>query len=84
MDDSIRDFVLTIICGIVDHPDEANCDITHDDRGILVTLSLHNEDMGRVIGKEGATAGAIRDIIRVFGAKHSAKISMRINDPRRN
>lgn len=52
-----------------------------DEMGVLLTLHVAKEDMGKVIGKNGGTAKAIRTILRVSGAKENARINMKIAEP---
>ena len=74
-------FIKEIISPIVDYPDQIFCEQTLDERGVLVTLTVHPQDMGKVIGREGRTAESIRVLLRVVGAKHNAKVSLKINNP---
>ena len=52
-----------------------------DERGVLITLSIHPEDMGYVIGRQGQTARAIRTLLKIVGAKNSARVNLKINEP---
>lgn len=78
----LREYVTTLVRGIVSHPDEVTVEETHDDLGVLMTVNVAPEDMGTVIGKKGNTAGAIRDLARVAGSRQKAKVSIKIIDPR--
>ena len=49
--------------------------------GVLLTLTVAREDMGKIIGREGATAKAIRSLLHVVGMTESARISLKINEP---
>lgn len=49
--------------------------------GVLLTLDVHAEDMGKVIGRKGATAKAIRTLLRVVGMKNYARVNMKILEP---
>ena len=49
--------------------------------GVLLTLDLHGDDMGKVIGRSGNTAKAIRTLLRVVGMKHNARVNLKINEP---
>jgi predicted RNA-binding protein Jag len=49
--------------------------------GVLLTLDLNPDDMGKVIGKKGNTAKAIRTLLRVMGMKHHARVTLRISEP---
>lgn len=52
-----------------------------DERGILLSLNIAKADMGRVIGKQGESARAIRRLIRQFGMTTDQHISLKINEP---
>ena len=49
--------------------------------GVLITLHLNSEDMGQVIGRMGQTAKDIRTLLRVVGAKHKARVNLKIYEP---
>lgn len=52
-----------------------------DEMGVLITLHLNQEDMGQVIGRMGQTAKAVRTLLRVVGAKHKARVNLKIYEP---
>ena len=75
-------FLDFIIKAIVDHPGDVVITRTADNLGVLLTLTVHPDDMGRVIGKDGKLATlALRPLLRVFGMKHNARVSLKINEP---
>ncbi len=76
-----QEFVEYVIKSIVDHPDEVKTDRKIDEMGVLLTLKVNPEDMGQVIGRQGSTARAIRTLLRVIGAKHSARVNFKIEEP---
>lgn len=76
-----QEFIEYVIKSIVDHPDEVKTERKVDEMGVLITLKVHQEDMGQVIGKEGSTARAIRSLLRVIGARHNARINLKILEP---
>jgi predicted RNA-binding protein YlqC (UPF0109 family) len=76
-----QEFVEYIIKSIVDHPDSVKVDRTVDEMGVLITLNVHPEDMGQVIGRQGATAKSVRTLLRVIGAKNNARVNLKINEP---
>ena len=49
--------------------------------GVLLTLKVHPEDMGQVIGKAGSTARAIRNLVRIVGLKNHARVNLKIEEP---
>lgn len=74
-------FVELIVKEIVDNPDKVTTERTVDERGVLITLTVSAEDMGKLIGKEGRTAKAIRTLLRVLGAKNDARVNLKIAEP---
>src|SRR5271154_6941432 len=76
-----QDFLEFVIKGLVEHPAEVKIGRTVDEMGVLLTLDLNPEDMGKVIGRSGNTAKAIRTLLRVVGMKHNARVNLKINEP---
>lgn len=76
-----RDFVEYVVKQIVNHPGNVKVDRKIDEMGVLITLDVHPEDMGMIIGREGATAKALRTLLRVIGAKNNARVNLKINEP---
>lgn len=66
---------------MVDNPDDVKIKRTVDEMGVLLTLSVHKDDMGKIIGRSGATAKAIRTILRVVGMKNEARVNLKIEEP---
>lgn len=76
-----QDFLEFVIKGLVDHPDDVRVNRSVDEMGVLLTLDLNAEDMGKVIGRSGNTAKAIRTLLRVVGMKNNARVNLKINEP---
>ena len=74
-------FLEYIIKGLVDNPDKVKIDRTVDEMGVLLTLSVDSADMGKIIGKMGNTAKAIRTLLRVVGMKNNSRVNLKINEP---
>lgn len=74
-------FVEFVVKAIVDHPEEVSTERTIDEMGTLISLHVSAEDMGTIIGKEGRTAKALRILLRVLGAKHNARVNLKIIEP---
>lgn len=83
MTDAARDkeFIEYVVKMLVDHPDQVKVDRKIDEMGVLITLDVHQEDMGMVIGREGMTAKALRTLLRVIGARNNARVNLKINEP---
>ncbi len=76
-----QEFLEFVIKGLVDHPDDVKVARQVDEMGVLLTLTVNPADMGKVIGRQGNTAKAIRILLRVVGMKHNARVNLRINEP---
>lgn len=81
MADTDKDFVVYVIKAIVENPDDVKVDRKVDERGVLLELTINPNDMGKVIGKEGRTAKALRTLLRVLGAKNNARVNLKIVEP---
>jgi predicted RNA-binding protein YlqC (UPF0109 family) len=81
MADSDQDFVEYIVRNIVNHPDDVRTERTVDERGVLITLHINQEDMGYVIGRQGQTARSIRTLLKIVGAKENARVNLKIYEP---
>lgn len=73
-------FVEFIVKSLVGNPDEVKIDRTIDEKGVLLELTVDPEDLGRVIGKRGATAQSIRTLLRALGTKNDARYNLKIVD----
>lgn len=74
-------FVDYVVKAIVDNPDSVKVDRSVDEMGVLLTLSVHPDDMGNLIGRSGNTAKAIRTLLRIVGAKNNARVNLKILEP---
>lgn len=75
-----QQFVEYIIKSIVSHPDDVSINRTVDEKGVLLELTVNDEDLGRVIGKRGATAQSVRTLLRALGTKNEARYNLKIID----
>lgn len=76
-----QQFVEFVVKALVDHPEDVKTERVVDEMGVLITLHLNSQDMGQVIGRMGQTAKAIRTLLRVVGAKHKARVNLKIYEP---
>ncbi|HEY4502693.1 MAG TPA: KH domain-containing protein [Candidatus Paceibacterota bacterium] len=76
-----KQFLEYVVKELVDHPEAVNVNRTVDEMGVLLMLDVHAEDMGKIIGRQGATAKAIRTLLRVVGMKNNARVNLKINEP---
>lgn len=75
------EFLETVIKSIVEKPEKVEISRVVDEMGVLLTLTVDPVDMGKIIGKDGNTAKAIRILLRVVGMKHNARVNLKINEP---
>ena len=71
-----------IVKALVLYPEDVKINRTIDEMGVLLLLDVNPADMGKIIGREGNTAQAMRTILRAVGAKNNAKINLKISDPK--
>lgn len=76
-----KDFLEFIVKSLVDNPTAVKVDRTVDEMGVLLTLKLSPEDMGKIIGRRGSTAQAIRMLLKAVGLKNRARINFKIEEP---
>lgn len=74
-------FIESVVKQLVEKPEEVKVERTVDEMGVLIQLTVDQTDMGRVIGKEGRTAKALRTLLRVLGAKNNARVNLKIMEP---
>jgi len=80
MENDIK-FLDFVVKALVDNPDKVKINRTVDEMGVLMTLEVHPDDMGKIIGRMGNTAKAIRTLLRVVGMKHNSRVNLKINEP---
>jgi len=80
-----QQFVEYIVKSLVGYPDDVTVDRLIDEKGVLLTLTVNPEDLGRVIGKRGVTAQSLRTLLRALGTKNDARYNLKIvnNDDER-
>jgi hypothetical protein len=76
-----QEFLEYLVKSLVDHPEDVKSERKVDEMGVLITLSVHAEDMGQVIGKSGSTARAIRSLLRIVGTKNNARVNLKSEEP---
>ncbi len=76
-----QQFLEYVIKALVDNPDQVKIVRTVDEMGVLMTLEVGAADMGKVIGRSGNTAKAIRTLLRVVGMKNNSRVNLKINEP---
>ncbi len=73
-----QQFVDYIVKSLVGHPDDVVVDRMIDEKGVLLSLTVNPEDLGRVIGKRGVTAQSLRTLLRALGTKNDARYNLKI------
>lgn len=76
-----QEFLEFVVKAIVGKPESVKTTREVDERGVLLTLDVDPSDMGYVIGRQGQTARAIRTLLKIVGAKHNARVNLKINEP---
>ena len=76
-----QEFVEYVVKALVDNEEKVKVDRRVDEMGVLITLDVASEDMGKIIGRDGATAKALRTLLRVVGMKNNARVNLKINEP---
>lgn len=74
----MKDLITVIAKALVDHPDEVKVNAVEDDRSITYELSVHPDDVGKVIGKQGRIAKALRTVVTSAAVKESKRVSVEI------
>lgn len=73
-----QQFVEYIVKSLVGNPDDVSVDRTIDEKGVLLSLTVNPDDLGRVIGKRGTTAQSLRTLLRALGTKNDARYNLKI------
>jgi uncharacterized protein len=79
--ESDAQFLDYVIKALVDNPSDVKIARTVDEMGVLLTLTVNRADMGKIIGRTGNTAKAVRTLLRVVGMKNNARVNLKINEP---
>src|SRR4029079_12457344 len=75
-----QQFIEFIVKSLVGKPDAVKIERRIDEKGVLLELTVDPEDLGRVIGKRGATAQSLRTLLRALGTKNDARYNLKIVD----
>lgn len=73
-----QQFIEYIVKSLVGNPDDVVVERIIDEKGVLLTLTVNPDDLGRVIGKRGATAQSLRTLLRALGTKNDARYNLKI------
>src|SRR5436305_15314401 len=75
-----QDFIVFVVKSLVGKPEAVQVERRIDEKGVLLELTVDPEDLGRVIGKRGATAQSLRTLLRALGTKNDARYNLKIID----
>ncbi|MFD0049281.1 KH domain-containing protein [Actinomycetes bacterium NPDC127524] len=76
----MKELIETIVSALVDYPDEVNITSREEEDRVVYTLFVNKEDMGKVIGKQGRVAKAIRTVVYAAGSSQHKKIYLEISE----
>ena len=76
----MKQLIETIVSSLVDHPESISIKTVEEEEKITYQLSVHKEDMGKVIGKQGRVAKAIRTVVYAAGSTQQKKIYLEISE----
>lgn len=76
-----QEFLTYIVKNLVDHPEDVRVDRKVDEMGVLLSVRVNPEDMGQIVGRQGATARSIRGLVRIVGLKNHARVNLKIEEP---
>ena len=76
-----KEFLEFLVKALVANPSAVKVERHVDEMGVLLSLKLDSEDMGKIIGRQGETARAIRTLLRAVGMKNRARINLKIEEP---
>jgi uncharacterized protein len=75
-----QQFIEFVVKSLVGNPDAVSVVRSIDEKGVLLELTVDPDDLGRVIGKRGATAQSLRTLLRALGTKNDARYNLKIVD----
>lgn len=75
------EYLKTILTPLTTYPEHIKIEHRIDEMGVLLTLRVDAADMGKIVGRQGGTANAIRTILRTFGGEKKARINLKIEEP---
>ncbi len=76
----MKDFVTYIIKNLVDNPDEVEINEVGGAQTLVIEVSVHPDDIGKVIGKKGKTINSVRTLLMSIGARNGMRVNLEILD----
>lgn len=77
----VSEYLTAIVRPLLSHPDTLTVEQTTDEMGVLLSVQVHKDDMGTIVGRSGETAKAIRQLVRIVGLIAKQRVSIRIKEP---
>jgi uncharacterized protein len=74
----VKEFLEYVARSLVEKPDEVTVEVEEDGDGVTLTLVVDEHDMGRVIGRDGRIANAMRSLLRVMGTRDGRHVELEI------
>lgn len=78
---SDQEFLEYVVKSLVDNPDAVKTTRKVDEMGVLLSVQTDKEDVGKLIGRQGNTAKALRTLLRVVGMKNHSRVNLKIEEP---
>jgi len=79
--DKVKNWLHNVISGLVSKPEEVEIEASMDEQGVLFSVSVAKEDMGKIIGAKGAIASNIRSLLHCVGYINDIRASLKIKEP---
>ena len=76
-----QEFLEYVVKSLVDHKDDVKITRKVDEMGVLLSVKVHQDDMGQIVGKGGSTVKALRSLVKLVGAKNNARVNLKIEEP---
>ena len=76
----MKDILLYLVTVLVDHPDDLSIEERQDQDAIILTIHANQEDIGKIIGKNGRIIRALRDLMKVIAAKRNIYVDIEIHE----
>jgi predicted RNA-binding protein YlqC (UPF0109 family) len=74
----VKELLELIVRNLVDHPDEVEISQVEGEKSLILEVKVHQDDMGKVIGKQGKIAKSIRTVVKAAAAKQGKKVIVEI------
>src|SRR3989338_3667077 len=78
---SDHEFLEYVVKALVDNPSAVTTSRKVDEMGVLLSVQTDKDDVGKLIGRQGNTAKALRTLLRVVGMKNHARVNLKIEEP---